>query len=87
MTFGTTSRPATSSMGDSWLMVGCTYPVLMAWMVAMASMPPAAPRQCPIMLLVALILVFFSWSAENTFLMALISALSPTRVEVACALM
>ncbi len=39
------------------------------------------------MLLVALILVFFSWSAENTFLMALISALSPTRVEVACALM
>ena len=40
----------------TWLMVGCTQPVRMAWMVAIASMPPAAPRQCPIMLLVAFIL-------------------------------
>lgn len=41
----------------TWLMVGWTQPVWMAWIVAIASMPPAAPRQCPIMLLVAFILM------------------------------
>jgi len=29
----------------TWLMVGCTQPVWIAWMVAIASMPPAAHRQ------------------------------------------
>jgi hypothetical protein len=29
-------------------MVGCNQPVSMALMVAIASSPPAAPRQCPV---------------------------------------
>ena len=29
-------------------MVGCNQPVVIALMVAIASIPPAAPRQCPI---------------------------------------
>ena len=33
----------------NWFMLGCTHPVVMALTVAMASKPPAAPRQCPIM--------------------------------------
>jgi hypothetical protein len=32
----------------SWLIVGCSQPVLIAFMDAMASNPPAAPRPCPI---------------------------------------
>ena len=32
----------------NWLMLGCSHPVVMALIVAMASRPPAAPRQCPI---------------------------------------
>lgn len=40
-----------------WLMVGWTSPRLMAIMVAMASTPAAAPRQCPIIDLVAFILM------------------------------
>ena len=32
----------------NWLMVGCNHPVSMALIVAIASRPPAAPRQCPI---------------------------------------
>lgn len=31
-----------------WLMVGCSQPVLIAFMVAMASNPPEAPSACPI---------------------------------------
>jgi hypothetical protein len=31
-----------------WLIVGCSQPVLIAFIVAMASNPPAAPRPCPI---------------------------------------
>ena len=54
-------------------------------MVAMPSMPAAAPRQCPIMDLVPLILMLSG--SGNTCLMALISAMSPTRVLVAWALM
>lgn len=69
----------------TWLRVGCTHPVSMAFRVAMASMPPAAPRQCPIMDLVPFTFkCFVSGKADLT---ALISAMSPTRVEVACALM
>jgi hypothetical protein len=45
-------------------MVGCTQPVVMAWMVATASRPPAAPRQCPIMDLVPFILMWLQ--SENT---------------------
>lgn len=29
----------------SWLIVGCSHPVVIALMVAIASNPPAAPRQ------------------------------------------
>lgn len=51
----------------------------------MASMPPAAPKQWPIMDLVPFI---FMWLvSEKTCLMAFTSAMSPTRVEVAWALM
>ena len=50
----------------TWLMVGCTQPVRMACSVAMASMPAAAPRQCPIMLLVAFILM--PLTSEKTWL-------------------
>lgn len=32
----------------NWFMVGCSHPVVMAFTVAIASKPPAAPRQCPI---------------------------------------
>ena len=32
----------------NWLIVGCSHPVVMAFTEAMASKPPAAPRQCPI---------------------------------------
>lgn len=32
----------------SWLMVGCSQPVVIAFTVAMASNPPAAPSPCPI---------------------------------------
>jgi hypothetical protein len=49
-------------------MVGCTQPVVMAWMVATASRPPAAPRQCPIMDLVPFILMWLQ--SENTCAMA-----------------
>ena len=49
-------------------MVGCTQPVVMAWMVATASRPPAAPRQCPIMDLVPFILMWLQ--SENTCGMA-----------------
>ncbi len=53
----------------------------MAFRVAMASMPPAAPKQCPIMDLVPFTLrCFVSGKADLT---ALISAMSPTRVDVA----
>ena len=69
----------------TWLMVGCSQPVVMALMVATASMPPAAPRQCPIMDLVAFI--FRCRVSVNTFLTAFSSATSPTSVLVACALM
>ena len=51
-------RPPPQRSTLTWLMVGCTQPVRMAWMVAIASMPPAAPRQCPIMLLVPFILIW-----------------------------
>jgi len=30
------------------LIDGCSHPVVMAFIVAIASNPPAAPRQCPI---------------------------------------
>jgi len=33
----------------NWLIVGCSHPVVMAFTDAIASRPPAAPRQCPIM--------------------------------------
>lgn len=66
-------------------MVGCTQPVRMAWMVATASRPPAAPRQCPIMDLVPFILMWLQ--SENTCFTAFTSATSPTSVLVACALM
>jgi hypothetical protein len=33
----------------NWFMLGWTHPVVIALTVAMASKPPAAPRQCPIM--------------------------------------
>lgn len=32
----------------NWLIEGCTQPVVIALIVAIASRPPAAPRQCPI---------------------------------------
>jgi len=32
----------------NWLMLGCNHPVVMAFTEAIASKPPAAPRQCPI---------------------------------------
>lgn len=32
----------------NWLIEGCTQPVVIALIVAIASSPPAAPRQCPI---------------------------------------
>lgn len=54
-------------------------------MVATASRPPAAPRQCPIRLLVPFTLTWLM--SVNTFLMAFTSATSPTNVLVACALM
>ena len=40
------------SEAPTWLRVGWTQPVSIAFRVAMASIPPAAPRQCPIMDLV-----------------------------------
>lgn len=35
-------------MLTNWFIVGCSQPVVIAFTVAMASSPPAAPRQCPI---------------------------------------
>lgn len=37
-------------------MLGCSHPVVMAFTVAIASKPPAAPRQCPII----------DWNKTNT---------------------
>ena len=59
--------------GLSWLIVGCIFEVRIAMIVAIASMPPAAPRQWPIIDLVALILIFFIMRAEN----------SPNRIDFA----
>lgn len=59
---------AQQNESSTWLMVGCTQPVVMAWMVATASRPPAAPRQCPIMDLVPFILMWLQ--SENTCAMA-----------------
>ena len=71
--------------GPTWLRVGCNQPVSMALRQAMASMPPAAPKQWPIIDLVPFI---FMWLvSEKTCLMAFTSAMSPTSVEVAWALM
>lgn len=38
----------TSRCHTNWLIVGCSQPVVIALMVAIASNPPDAPRQCPI---------------------------------------
>ena len=62
-----------------------THPVLIAWIVATASIPPAAPRQCPIMDLVPFIAM--PLVSVNTLRTAFTSATSPTSVDVACALM
>src|SRR3989338_9614438 len=85
-TRGTKSRSWTPGSGCSRLIVGWSIPVRIAWMVATASSPPAAPRQWPIIDLVLLILMFFMWG-PNTFRRALISQTSPTKVAVAWALM
>ena len=70
--------PATSSIRLCWLSVGCSHPVLMAMTEAIASMPAAAPRQCPIIDLVAFILMWLV--LVKALLMALTSATSPTNV-------
>ena len=72
--------------GVSWLMVGSTQPVLMAMMVATAPRQPPLPRWRPTMDFVPFILTPVR-SPLKAFFTALISATSPTRVEVACALM
>ena len=51
-----------------------------------ASTTPAAPSRCPVIDLVELTASFFACSPKAR-LMATVSALSPSGVEVACALM
>ena len=58
----------------------------MARIEKIASTTPAARSRCPVMDLVELTASFFACS-PNAFFMANVSALSPSSVEVACALM
>ena len=51
------------------------------------STPPAAPSKCPVMLLVELTMSPFFAQSPNTAFIALVSAMSPTGVEVPWALM
>jgi hypothetical protein len=78
-------RHAEEALNITWLMVGWTQPVWMALMVATASSPPAAPKPCPIMDLVPFMAMCFQ--SLNTDLTAFTSAMSPTSVLVAWALM
>src|SRR2546423_250511 len=50
-----------------------------------ASTPPAAPSMCPVMLFVEETMSPFFAQSPKTFLMAFVSAMSPTGVEVPCA--
>ena len=68
------------------MMVGGNRPCLTVSAVATASTPPAAPRRCPVMDLMALTARRRACSPK-TRLIAWVSAASPFLVEVACALM
>jgi hypothetical protein len=67
-------------------MVGGTIPVLMDWMVAIASIPPPAPMRCPVIDFVLEIGIRYARS-PNSVLMAAVSERSFGGVLVPWALM